>query len=201
MHADPRPHSEDTATARAFKCGEPWAAAEVYRRYAPALRVRVKHWLRTRNAQATADDLVQEVFLRILDPQVRASFDPGRAFLPWLMVVARNLLFDWRKARRSQERLRQTLSPERSVPPVDCDVLALNRLNVLLSSLPPELGDYYRCRFIGEQAQRSTAVALGTSHQRTRTLERRLMQLAAETFKPFNTREHHGRTPFDQLPR
>lgn len=45
-----------------------------------------------------AEDLVQDLFLRIL--RYRRSYEPGRRFLPWMLGIARNLLADAREAGR-----------------------------------------------------------------------------------------------------
>jgi RNA polymerase sigma factor (sigma-70 family) len=63
------------------------------------------------------DDLVQNILLAL--HSVRATYDPERPFLPWLMAVARNQIADGarRYARRlanevAVERLPETFSPD-----------------------------------------------------------------------------------------
>jgi len=47
-----------------------------------------------------AEDLTQEIFLRAFVNRER--FDPGRAVLPWLLVIARNLCIDRTRSRRRE---------------------------------------------------------------------------------------------------
>jgi RNA polymerase sigma-70 factor (ECF subfamily) len=69
--------------------GEDAAFAEVYRRGAPRVR---GFLLRVGGDLALADDLTQETFLRV--QRARPSFAPSAAALPWLLVIARNVLRD-----------------------------------------------------------------------------------------------------------
>jgi RNA polymerase sigma-70 factor (ECF subfamily) len=50
----------------------------------------------------TAEDLVQETFLRVLRQR---SFSPGRPFRPWLYTVAANLARDHQRARARRPRV------------------------------------------------------------------------------------------------
>jgi RNA polymerase sigma factor (sigma-70 family) len=62
--------------------------------------------------RAASEDLVQEVFLRIL--RYRQSYQPGTPFRPWIYQIARNARVDLlRKSPRSQV----TFEPE-MIPPV-----------------------------------------------------------------------------------
>jgi RNA polymerase sigma-70 factor, ECF subfamily len=58
--------------------------------------------------RGTSEDLVQDVFLRIL--RYRGSYQPGTAFRPWLYQIARNARFD--HYRKSPPRQRQAFDPE-----------------------------------------------------------------------------------------
>jgi RNA polymerase sigma factor (sigma-70 family) len=49
-------------------------------------------FLRLTNHHAVSEDLVQEVFLRML--KYRKSFSAGRAFIPWMYQIARNVHHD-----------------------------------------------------------------------------------------------------------
>jgi RNA polymerase sigma-70 factor (ECF subfamily) len=64
---------------------------------------------------ATAEDVVQETFLRAWRTLHR--LDPGRSALPWLLVVARNVTHDL--ARRSSARPRECELIEDAVPLAD----------------------------------------------------------------------------------
>jgi len=59
--------------------------------------------------RGVSEDLVQEVFLRIL--RYRASYQPGTPFRPWIYQIARNARFD--HYRKSPPREREAFDPER----------------------------------------------------------------------------------------
>ena len=62
----------------------------------------LERYFRRRVASAQLDDLVQEVLLAL--HAKRATWDPSRAFLPWLAAIARYRWVDHlRKAYRTQE--------------------------------------------------------------------------------------------------
>jgi RNA polymerase sigma-70 factor (ECF subfamily) len=70
--------------------GETRAFGDVYDELAPNLY----HYLKrlTRN-DATAEDLLQQTFLRMHD--ARGRFEPGAEAEPWAFAIARRLFIDW----------------------------------------------------------------------------------------------------------
>ncbi|MGD0674692.1 MAG: RNA polymerase sigma factor [Polyangiaceae bacterium] len=77
--------------------GEDLAFDELYRRGIPRVR---GFLVRLCGDGALADDLAQEVFLRV--HRARGNFAQGAAALPWILAIARNALRD--HARRAQAR-------------------------------------------------------------------------------------------------
>ncbi|MDP9036659.1 MAG: RNA polymerase sigma factor [Myxococcota bacterium] len=82
--------------------GDEGAFDELYRSAAPRVR---GFLLRLCGDHALADDLTQEVFLRI--HRARGSFAVGAAALPWMLAIARNGFRD--HVRRAQLRPATTL--------------------------------------------------------------------------------------------
>src|ERR1700758_2726910 len=79
--------------------GDPDAAIrQLYSRYAKALHGYVERFCADR---ASADDIVQETFIRAWRHLPQLSAD-GRPVRPWLFRVARNLLIDADRAARSR---------------------------------------------------------------------------------------------------
>jgi len=91
--------------------GDAEAYARLLREITPLLRVAIR---RTRSflQPQDVDDLLQMILLAI--HAVRATYDPARPFLPWLMAIARNQIAEGgrRHARRSgrEEPLPETFS-------------------------------------------------------------------------------------------
>lgn len=86
--------------------GYSWAWDAFVARYAPAILATVQHVLRTYSSSAgrqTAEDLVQDVFVRLIDRDFRLlrTYDPDRASLKtWLTIVARSTTIDSLRRKR-----------------------------------------------------------------------------------------------------
>jgi RNA polymerase sigma factor (sigma-70 family) len=68
---------------------------DAYRALLTALSPRIRRIVRSRRAFLDADDvedLVQDVLLSV--HAVRATYDPSRPFMPWLLAIVRNRLAD-----------------------------------------------------------------------------------------------------------
>ena len=82
---------DDSELARRLRAREPQAMADLYDRYGRLAYALIFRLVRDR---ATAEDLVQETFLRVWN-RVQ-SFDPERGALgPWILTVARNRAIDY----------------------------------------------------------------------------------------------------------
>ena len=79
------------ALMRMAQGGDGAAYAALLRELVPLLR-RVIASRRAFLDDADVEDLVQEVLLSV--HSVRATYDPARAFLPWLLAITRNRLAD-----------------------------------------------------------------------------------------------------------
>jgi RNA polymerase sigma-70 factor (ECF subfamily) len=80
-----------TALMRDAQAGDTRAYGALLRELAPVLR-RVIGRRRTFVDDADVEDLVQDVLLSL--HRVRATYDPARAFLPWLLAIVRNRMAD-----------------------------------------------------------------------------------------------------------
>lgn len=70
---------------------------EFLRRYGPQVLGWCRHW----NLQAAdAEDVAQDVLLRVSKQMRTFRYDPGRSFRGWLKTVARAAWSDWLDARR-----------------------------------------------------------------------------------------------------
>lgn len=87
------------ALMRAAQDGDASAYNQLLRETTPLLRRLIQRRLRFLQA-ADVEDLVQDVLLSL--HSVRATYDPARAFMPWLMSIARNRMID--RARRHGRR-------------------------------------------------------------------------------------------------
>jgi len=79
------------ALLRAAQQGDAAAYAELLRLITPRIR-RIVQRQRGFAGAAEAEDLVQDVLLSV--HTVRATYDPARPFVPWLLAIVRNRLAD-----------------------------------------------------------------------------------------------------------
>src|SRR5262245_9903791 len=92
------------ALMRAAQSGDAGAYTGLLAEIAPRIR-RVVRSQRRFLSNEDIEDLVQEVLLSM--HAVRATYDPDRPFMPWLMAITRNRLAD--SARRHARRAREML--------------------------------------------------------------------------------------------
>ena len=76
---------------RAAQAGDGEAYLELLRTITPRVR-RIVARQRGFAGAADVEDLVQDVLLSV--HAVRATYDPGRPFMPWLLAIVRNRLVD-----------------------------------------------------------------------------------------------------------
>jgi RNA polymerase sigma-70 factor (ECF subfamily) len=108
------PGGSEDRFARLMRCaqeGQSSAYAELLREIAPLLRRDIRRRRRFLQPQ-DIEDLVQDVLLSL--HAVRATYDPTRPFLPWLMAIAHNRMVDGtrRQVRRNANEVTVDELPE-----------------------------------------------------------------------------------------
>lgn len=125
MPFDQAPPSWDAALDTAFCAGDERALAEAYRQFSPLVYTLA---LRSLRDGAAADDVTQEVFIRVW--RSRSSFDPNVARLPaWIVGITRNAVADAqaassREVRKIRAAAELDPDPAQSAGPAAADVLA-----------------------------------------------------------------------------
>lgn len=169
----------DAELLRGFRAGDPAAFTRLYREYAKEVQCALAR--RATVTKADLADVVQEVFLRVFSARVRAQYDGTRSFRPFLHVIARHVLWDWR---RRQKREASTIliagehdarTGARNFDTPDALRFA-DAVDVYVSTLPEELRSVYTERFLHSRTQQDAASSLGISRQTLRTRERRLVE-------------------------
>src|SRR5262245_25747513 len=79
------------ANVRAAQGGDQFAYAQLLNALLPLLRRSIKRWRPFLNSE-DIEDLVQDTLLSL--HQARATYDPARPLLPWLMAITRNRVID-----------------------------------------------------------------------------------------------------------
>jgi len=182
-----------------------------YRSHAPSLaRMLCSRFVRSAKARGEAgkdlgsddvDDLLQDVFVRLLSTGAMPRLQSGHSPLPYLARAARNLAIDeLRRRRREQQALALSSASAASnsalgLAEADASEVSpqreregheerLERLGVYVAALPAELAAVYHARFVLGLSQRETASELALSRRRVRTLDERLLAGAASWLEP-----------------
>lgn len=190
----------DPALAQGLYGGDAYTLAAIYRVQQPVVSRFVRRELRRwqmycDHASSEVDDLVHEVFMRAFRPAARRSYDPTRAYEPFLFAIARNVVTDHLRACRREERLHASLvgaAPHAATAPEGAplepaaarDLFALRRARQVLGSLPQRQRELFRVRFEEDTSQRAAAKLLGLSYQETRTLELALLRHLRSLLRP-----------------
>jgi len=190
--------SDDRPWLDGFRNGEPAALERTFRVYAPyALVILRRGFTASRggyvNAVTDVDlqhDLLQEVFVRVLSPQVRQRYDGLRPFSVFLRGVVGNVMLE--EARRQQKAMARG-----PVEPVELEDLpeaapwtpgtplpeqaAISQqerslMQDYLATLTPEERRFVGVRFEEGVSQRDAADALGLGRHMVRTLETRIRE-------------------------
>jgi RNA polymerase sigma-70 factor, ECF subfamily len=104
--------------------GDASAFADVHRAVADRL---FAFLLRMSRSRSTADDLLQETFLRM--HRARGSFEPGARVLPWCYAIARNVCIDHARSRavRKEATTDPDEAPEPKSPDADAEAVAIGK--------------------------------------------------------------------------
>jgi RNA polymerase sigma-70 factor, ECF subfamily len=153
---------DDTSLARAGERGEAWAEKEIWDRFAPMVYTFLR---RTAGSQLDAEDLLQEVFVRVFE-RLRTLQDPA-ALRSFIYSIAIRVLNE--ELRRKSIRSRLTslfLAPflRSSVAHVDFESRdALRRIQGVLDAMHPRLRAVFVLRRFEDFELTEIAASLGLS--------------------------------------
>ncbi|AOT02769.1 RNA polymerase sigma factor [Arthrobacter sp. U41] len=115
----------DAGLNESFAAGDENALTEAYRQFSPLVHTLALRSLRDNSA---ADDVTQEVFIRVW--RSRAAFDPAKARLPaWIVGITRNVITDaqaasMRETRKVLAAVELSPDPEQGAGHASAEVLA-----------------------------------------------------------------------------
>lgn len=147
----PLPESDEELFTLYAETDSDRALREVVNRYQPKI---MRYFLRNPATRSRAEDLTQEVFIRII--RNRASFDPARKFSTWSKTIAQRIAIN---AARGDQRSRVTsytdmgvdpeAEPSWSLDPADSDPLPdraaeQSELRGILSDALEQVEERYR---------------------------------------------------------
>jgi RNA polymerase sigma factor (sigma-70 family) len=151
---------------QAAQAGDAGAYTQLLEEMTPRIRQVVRGQRRFLQA-ADIEDLVQDILLSV--HAVRATYDPQRPFLPWLLAITRNRLADGaRRYVRSTahevhvENMAVTFADKPANTTVD-SYGDLQELKEAIASLPPIQRDAIQMLKLGEMSLKEAAVASNTT--------------------------------------
>ena len=151
---------------RAAQAGDRRAYAVLLCAVVPLVKEAVRQRFRFLQSQ-DIDDLVQDILLSV--HAARATYDPARPFLPWLMAIARNRMAD--SARRHARRAAYEVPSEQPVetfPAEDANMPAngygdAEALAQAMTKLPQGQRQAIELMKLREMSLKEAAAATGTS--------------------------------------
>jgi RNA polymerase sigma factor (sigma-70 family) len=154
------------ALMRAAQSGDTHAYTQLLKTVTPRLRAVIRQQRRFLQSDQI-EDLVQDVLLSV--HAVRATYDPERPFMPWLMAIARNRLADG--ARRYVRRAEHEVAVEKL--PVTFSADEANReaaeygdpqaLKRAIQELPPRQREAIEMLKLRQLSLKEASAASGTS--------------------------------------
>jgi RNA polymerase sigma-70 factor (ECF subfamily) len=179
MTEDDSPDKRFRTLMRAAQSGDAASYTQLLEEITPRLRRVARRYQGSRGSDEI-EDLVQDVLLAV--HVVRATYDPSRPFLPWLLAIARNRLVDGarRHARRAAHEvvvddLDVTFSDESAntseQPFSDQDVL-----RAAIETLPPGQRKAIEMLKLRDMSLKDAAAASGTSVGALKVATHRAMQ-------------------------
>lgn len=154
------PDVSDEELVAALREGELAAFDRLYARYERRLYGYIR---RIVGEAASADDLFQDVFLKVLRDR---SYDPGRGrFSPWLFAVARNACLAAQRRERTRDALREQAGEQLqpAAGGLEAQVGEAARVQAAMAALPEPQRQLILLKQLGELSYREIAGLMGVA--------------------------------------
>lgn len=185
MDAEPDDLGRIRALVELAQGGDTEAFGQLYDRYVTGIFRFI--YVRVGSTQL-AEDLTAETFLRALRSLHTFQWT-GKDFAAWLTTIARNLMYDHFKSRRTKSEFATDVFPEQADPGPgpEADALAsLSNAELMqaVASLPDDQRDCVLMRFVQELSITETAQILGRSEGAIKQLQLRAVRSLAKILQP-----------------
>lgn len=170
------PDSNLEALMARYQQGDFGAATDIIERISPQLH---RYFLAQSRSRTDADDLLQETWLRIHN--VRHTYRPGEAALPWFYAIARHVRIDhYRKLVRTAigERQLEAMSEQAATVPRESDHTdGLSALLAPLSGSQREVIEMLKIAGMSlEEVARATSSSVGSVKQKVHRAYKKLRE-------------------------
>lgn len=162
--------------------GDKAAVSALYSAYVQAVYRYVRYRV---DADATAEDITSEVFLRMVRELPRFRYT-GAPLSAWLYRIARNCITDhYRKHDRAPHETISDDVPHNAADPLDAMTRAEEhaQLQRALHTLPPDYQNVLILRFINNVSHAEIASILGKTEAAARVLQHRALKALGAAFE------------------
>ena len=163
----------DADLASRIADGDREAEAEMCRRMGPRIRL---YGLRHLRSSSAADDLVQQVLLKILEALRRARLREADKLVHFVLGTCRMTVLDLRRTTQRQEELLATYGGDLSPAPLSPPKLDDRQLARCVQALRERERSVVVMSFYDDRTAAETARALGTSEANIRVIRHRALQ-------------------------
>jgi len=158
------------------------AEAELYRRFAPRVRLYGLRHLRNEDAAA---DLAQHVLLMTIEKLRQGAVRASDGIASFILGTSRTVVIDLKRRERRREALRDTfLSREAFAPPEPDTRLDLDQLELCLSQLPDRERSVVFLTFYGDRPAAAVAREIGVSEGNVRVIRHRALARLRKCVSP-----------------
>jgi len=163
----------DADLAQRIAAGDTDAEAEVCRRMGPRIRL---YGLRHLRSAATADDLVQQVLLKVIEALRAGRLREADKLAPFVLGTCRMTVLDLRRSARRQEQLLAEFGADLVPEPPPVPRLDGDQLARCLQALKERERTVVVLTFYDEQSAAEAAGFLGISEANVRVIRHRAVQ-------------------------
>lgn len=169
--------------------GDAHALGRLYREFAPAVLAYLR---RATGDQVAADDILHEVFLRVLEG--RGRFYARGRFRQWLFALAANAARDQARRQRSRHRIHEELARSArslAAPPPDVAYMtreSLRLVEAVLADLPDDYAAAFHLRVREGFSYREMSAITGDPEGTLRSRVHHALQRLRERFATDETR-------------
>jgi RNA polymerase sigma-70 factor (ECF subfamily) len=163
----------DADLAQRIAAGDTDAEAEVCRRMGPRIRL---YGLRHLRSAATADDLVQQVLLKVIEALRAGRLREADKLAPFVLGTCRMTVLDLRRSARRQEQLLAEFGADLVPEPPPVPRLDGDQLARCVQALKERERTVVVLTFYDEQSAAETAGFLGISEANVRVIRHRAVQ-------------------------
>jgi RNA polymerase sigma-70 factor (ECF subfamily) len=158
------------------------AEAQLFLRFAPRIEL---YGLKHLGSRAAADDLVQQVMLRVIEAVRAGRLEEPEKLTSYVFGTCRNVTWDLRRAARREQRLeREATTLDASVGPPSLGEQDVARLFTCLNTLSEREATIVRMSFFEDRSADDIGIRLGLTAGNVRVIRHRALAKLAARLHP-----------------